>query len=177
MNTLTLHQTSSFFLRFASSLAGSGMGISSGALSDARSLQLKHVWQKSQVNLTFQWNPHQNRESATAHVPHLQQSLQLFDLLREELRNQLFCLFQDTNDNSLRTIMTPLDKTIIISATQRTSLVRFRQKASTCNDQETYINSGTGTVDTHVLLNKATVAQNHLWKKIVIQNACVTKYW
>lgn len=146
MNTVTLHQTSSFFLRFASSLAGSGMGISSGALSDARSLQLKLVWQKSQVYLTFQWNQHQKRESAAAHVHHLQQSLQLFDLLREELRNQLFCLFEDTNHNSLRTIMVPLDKTIVISATQSTSLVRVRQKASTCNDQETwYINSYTGT--------------------------------
>lgn len=59
--------------------------------------------------------------------------------------------------------MTPLDKTIVTSATQSTSLVRFRQKASTCNDQETsYINSDTGTVDTNVLLNRATVAQNHL---------------
>lgn len=42
-------QTSSFFLRLASSFAGSGMGMSRGALSDAASLQPKEVWKTSQV--------------------------------------------------------------------------------------------------------------------------------
>ncbi len=50
----SVRQTSSFFLRLASSLAGSGMGMSSGAFRDARSSQLKDVWQKTKVkNVIF----------------------------------------------------------------------------------------------------------------------------
>lgn len=42
---------------------------------------------------------------------YLQQSLQLLDLLREEFRNQLFCLFEDHKDtHSLRTTMTQFGK-------------------------------------------------------------------
>lgn len=40
--------TSSFFLRLASSLTGSGMGMSRGAFRDARSSQVKDVWQQAQ---------------------------------------------------------------------------------------------------------------------------------
>lgn len=46
--TINVRHTSSFFLRLASSLAGSGIGMSSGAFKDARSSQLKDVWQETQ---------------------------------------------------------------------------------------------------------------------------------
>lgn len=59
--------TSSFFLRFASSLAGSGMGMSSGALSDARSPQLKPAWQKPHWGyLAFQGGRQRKREAGAA---------------------------------------------------------------------------------------------------------------
>lgn len=44
-------QTSSFFLRFSSSLTGSGIGMSRGAFRDSRSSQLKDAWQET--NLLF----------------------------------------------------------------------------------------------------------------------------
>ncbi|TNN57571.1 hypothetical protein EYF80_032173 [Liparis tanakae] len=54
-NLASVGHTSSFFLRLASSLAGSGIGMSSGALRDARSSQLKEVCRKKQKDKHVQF--------------------------------------------------------------------------------------------------------------------------